>query len=534
MVGHILGVYRTEEALLNQLHQRWDSADCTIICAMDGGLKDRVGTSSYAILFPDNLTPIVTGRAGEWQPRENASSTRQELLGQLGIEYWLTRLETQWGRPRHGVQITPITDSQASIEIMDNIPKMLGIKDTLRPELDVALEIFQQRTSHPWAKWNICKVESHIERDEAPNTFHWECNNYVDAEATRARIDFPLHVLQKRPDYIFPGAMVGCKIDGRIVNNGLHEAIKHHLTVSVLRSYLMEKYHWTEPTFLNIAWLEHHKALKILSLGQKATVLKYIHGWLATKRHRHREGYSPNELCAMCSQPENRLHIFRCSHPQVKSIRNIAWKKLLADLGQNTDASFQAVFQAGLDTVIGSELPTNQAIMEWPGDLRDAFEKQLAIGWDQILFGRIAQNWDSIAQYRPSGGSEVRPGVWTRRAVKLGWQFGLDCWKVRNKVVDGMTSGVSVLEKERVKDIIHKMYRQLLPEIPRRHQEILNQTEEEVTSLPYPSQVAWLGHLKFLHPDKFNEVLHSERGLNATEIPVSDISWSAILGGQLQ
>ena len=126
------------------------------------------------------------------------------------------------------------------------------------------------------------------------------------------------------------------------------------------------------------------------------------------------------------------------------------------------------------------------------------------------------------------------PGIWTRKAVKLCWQFGLDCWRVRNQVVHGKTGGVSGLEKERVKEIIRIMYSQLLPEIPQRHQDILTQTEEEVTSLPYPSQVAWLGHLKFLSPDRFKEVLKSQRDLNDLDIPVSDISWSAILGGQIQ
>ena len=56
-----------------------------LVCATDGGLKDSMGTSSYTVYFPQDLTPIVFGMAGEYQQWEHASSTRQELLGQLGI-----------------------------------------------------------------------------------------------------------------------------------------------------------------------------------------------------------------------------------------------------------------------------------------------------------------------------------------------------------------------------------------------------------------------------------------------------------------
>ncbi len=197
MEQKVLGTYSTNTDLLQELRNRWLTEDCQIVCATDGGLKDGIGTSSYAIFFPGVITPLVSGRAAEWQPWENASSTRQELLGQLGIEYWLTRLENQWGRPRHGIQVTLITDSQASIDIMDNIPNMMGIKDTLKPEMDVALELYQQREVHPWVKWHISKVESHIEEEEAMDIFQWECNKLVDEEATKARNESSVQSLKQ-------------------------------------------------------------------------------------------------------------------------------------------------------------------------------------------------------------------------------------------------------------------------------------------------------------------------------------------------
>ncbi len=150
----VIGKYNIEEQILQELYNKWHTSDSQIIWVIDGGLKDQVGTSSYAMFFPLRIQPIISGYAVEYQPRVDASSTRQELLGQLGIKYWLSKLENRWGKPRNGVKIALITDSQASIDIMENMPNITGIKDTLRPEMDVAMELYQQRLSHNW-----CPVE---------------------------------------------------------------------------------------------------------------------------------------------------------------------------------------------------------------------------------------------------------------------------------------------------------------------------------------------------------------------------------------
>ena len=162
---------------------------------------------------------------------------------------------------------------------MAKVPHILGIKDALRPELDVALEVYNQRLSHPWTPWRICKVESHIKEDEAPDFFQWEWNNYVDSQATKARLDYLIHNLKKRPGFVFPRAKEGWKIDGRIINNSLYDKIKHCVNRKALRTYLMEKYNWTMAGFTQIDWAARSKALCTTPPGQKVTILK-IYTWV--------------------------------------------------------------------------------------------------------------------------------------------------------------------------------------------------------------------------------------------------------------
>ena len=131
--------------------------------------------------------PIIKGSAVEFQPHKSASSTRQELLGQLAIQYWLRKLQEEWGVPRNQPEIILITDSQARIDILKSAGTIIGIKYTMKPEMDVVLEIHQQQNFN-WAfQFKTEKVQSQIDITQAPDPFTWECNEIVDELATKAR-----------------------------------------------------------------------------------------------------------------------------------------------------------------------------------------------------------------------------------------------------------------------------------------------------------------------------------------------------------
>ena len=92
----MLGKCTINQNQMNKLEQQWHTSQNNIVVlATDGGLKDDMGTSSYALFFPEDPIAILQGYAAEHQPKTSASSTRQELLGQLGVEYWLEDFECQ-------------------------------------------------------------------------------------------------------------------------------------------------------------------------------------------------------------------------------------------------------------------------------------------------------------------------------------------------------------------------------------------------------------------------------------------------------
>ena len=447
----VIGRFHVDTAQLENLLEQWHDKGFKLFAATDGGLKDMVGTSSYAFFFEEELTPILWGSTGEFQPNETASVTRQELCGQLGVEYWLARWTQQWGVPRGHFHVTVITDSKASIDIMQNTQNIGGIRDALTADMDMGLEIAEQQRQTPCFNREVIKVESHILEEDAPNKFYWGCNMIADSLATNARQIFSLTYVKTMPDGVLAGTMAGCKIDGSIVNNNLYDALKEHINGRELKFFFMNKYGWSHTMFDTIDWTAHHRQLKRTSFLQKVTLLKYIHGWLATKRRRHLEGVVSDTYCPLCRSEEDRLHLFNCRNQQIKEIRAQSWSRLMCKLSQSTVAGFHQVFTAGLSTVVGEVAPEEYVQRQWPRNLQDAYNAQQAIGWEQVLYGHICQCWSELLGYNRHGTEQQGPNLWASRAVSLCWRFGLDMWKVRNGLIHGTDGQISVFEQQRKK-----------------------------------------------------------------------------------
>ena len=186
----------------------------------------------------------------------------------------------------------------------------MGISDTLSPEMDVALEIKDIQENNPWIERQIVKVMSHIEKDEAPDEFMWECNRLADQLAMEARDFFPSDVISSRKPILFHGTRIGCKIQGRLENNSLYKILRLMVDGSALSEYLSSKYGWSQTIFNDIAWNEHFQEINRHPKPMRATLTKYLHGWLTTKKRRFRTGSFIDPYCPLCGEVESTLHMF--------------------------------------------------------------------------------------------------------------------------------------------------------------------------------------------------------------------------------
>ena len=238
----VVGQFEINLRVAKELQRRWHSQECALVCGTDGGLKDGIGTSGYTIYTNFDKTPLLEGHAAELQTSISASSTRQELLGQLAIEYWLEHMTHTFGEPPGPVQIQLVTDSSASISILEKTTNRVGLKDVMTPDVEIALAILHQRQKTPWTKFTAVKVQSHIDVTDAPDEFLWQVNFHSDRLATEAREKVKQQEMEASPPCLLDGMKVGCFINGNLVYTALKDTVMAHLHSQTMKSYLQNKY----------------------------------------------------------------------------------------------------------------------------------------------------------------------------------------------------------------------------------------------------------------------------------------------------
>ena len=152
--------------------------------------------------------------------------------------------------------------------------------------------------------------------------------------------------------------------------------------------------------------------------------------------------------CPLCGSEETKYHFLRCSNQQLGSLREAHWKKLIYDINQQTANGCRQVFQVGLETTIGQLPPTIDTKQEWPVELQEAYESQERIDWDQVLLGRLAKEWKSLADIRQDRHDGRLQSRWKKQIIRQCWTYGMDLWKARNSLVHGTDGAPSVTERQ--------------------------------------------------------------------------------------
>ena len=64
--------------------------------------------------------------------------------------------------------------------------------------------------------------------------------------------------------------------------------------------------------------------------------------------------------------------------------------------------------------------PSPETREGWPPELREAYSTQELIGWDQVLLGRIAKDWEQLAGTDKRGDILLKSFAWTKQVIRLG------------------------------------------------------------------------------------------------------------------
>ncbi len=83
---------------------------------------------------------------------------------------------------------------------------------------------------------------------------------------------------------MFPGAKIGCWHKGRLLTGPMNHSIQCILYSDDLDRYLFSKYGWSDDTNGLIDWAAHKSLIEGTPIYHRATLMKNLHGWLATKK----------------------------------------------------------------------------------------------------------------------------------------------------------------------------------------------------------------------------------------------------------
>ena len=500
----VVGQFEVSLEELRALKGIWNQGALTLLCGSDGGLKDSIGSSGYVILDPNRDCPLVTGHSAETQAETGSSSTRQELLGQLAVAYWISHLCFILGEPGTPLTVQLVTDSQASIDIMDNLDKAIGLKDYMKPEVELALELTECWRRLSSVEYMVIKVQSHIAVEESSNETYWQVNDIADKLATQAREKVQNGEMVMRKPQWLPGAKASCFIQGQLVISSLKESIQKTLYEENLTTYLREKYGWSTTDLDTVDWAVHEAVVRTFSLVRGVTVTKYIHRWLATKQKRYRQGEFQCSKCFFCEKNEDDLHIFQCAHVDFQEKRKSELGSLLQQLQKITQPDALQLIRAGLLSVTcGSSIEDYQSEFITDGKMQVLAQSQANIGWDHFLRGRISVRWKDNG---PSLDYPKDAIEWSKNLVRLALQFGLNMWSFRNKLVHGDSFGISIPAEQKLRLLVETIYSDIAPWSPEETQWLFQTPLADRLNAPYGQLVAWVDSIRKVFPSDYSMV----------------------------
>lgn len=443
-VGQILGTFTVNEEEFTMLKEEWKTRTVDLICGSDGGLKGDIGTSGYVIYRRESDCSLISGCSSERQIISDPSSTRQELLAQLCIEYWINELVWRLGTPRSQLNIHLITDSQASIMMRERFDKVIGIKYYLRSDMDVIMELARQRKLNDHSRLEIHKVRSHIGVEEAENEQYWTVNVEADALATLVRDKVERGVMEANYPCPLPGVKAICMTTSIPWTGDIKSRLYSAVHGWSMKEFLCRKYSWTEQTFHLIDWEAHKSAITKHPKLQQVTIHKYIHGWLATQKRRFREGYYTSPKCILCDAEEDDQHIFCCSHDMMKKEQFKELKKFIKKIQPRTAGAVHSAIVGGVGSMGTNTSAKYRSEFVTDRSIEHAMIDQESIGWEHFVWGRIANKFRLIGSNNSTNSSVV---TWAGMIAAAGIEYGMNLWGYRNTLIHSNDRGISKYEE---------------------------------------------------------------------------------------
>jgi hypothetical protein len=368
------------------------------------------------------------------------------------------------------------------------------VLDVLSAEWDVLNEI--QHSLRILPKVKLEYVRGHQDRLESYDALPITAR--LNIEADRIASQYHQDHRGNRPiSPLFPHTRAHLLIDVGTVTSRYEEAIHLAATTPPLMVYMCHKYSWTASTSEMIDWTAYSQSLQAFKKC-RSHMVKFVHGILPTNDRLNKIDGGLRKCPSCQASSEDHVHILRCPHPQ----REIWRKSFLTAINEfcdttNTFSPLKHLLSEVARSIITDTDPSGimENIDQYPRELHGVIRQQSAIGWTQVLYGRLSKQWGN-AYYThsdvPTDADSKRDGSWQVGLIKIMWQKWRELWHDRNEALHGYDAAsrkqAETLEVRRQLNSIYAQRHLLEPRV----QSLLMQTVEHHDKQPINITKNWL------------------------------------------
>lgn len=364
-------------------------------------------------------------------------------------------------------------------------------KMALLPDVDITLLIHQLLKPLPMQIEHVTSSKRNTNNN--PAAWHELLHDIADALATQYR------TTMDTPDSnVISHAYRILKIQDVPVTRHHQRWIMQFASSVPILGYYETKYGWTGETVRKIDWNVQYKALNSFSTSDQTRILKFVHGWLPTNKRLHREKKLRTPKCQLCHDlVEDNLHLFQCKHPAMKESREKISTVLTKDQQIIGDPSLSSIIIKALTFSLTSEEWTPTLGEESSPSLRAAIIDQDRIGWQHILYGRLATSMithsESYFRHNNESTSRFNGKQWGRKTITAIWQIMLQLWKTRNDIIhDHQTQAQNTLQQQILTERVTNCFRHKDQVTANDRMHIFNSTAEELLQKDTRTIKAWL------------------------------------------
>jgi hypothetical protein len=204
-------------------------------------------------------------------------------------------------------------------------------------------------------------------------------------------------------------------------------------TEQPLKDYLCQRHSWDAETLDTIDWEAHRRALN-RHHKHRTTITKFIHRHLPVGKrcHKYYDKKYPLECCS-CNAPEETMeHLFTCPATTRKQWRKDFLKTMRTTMqDMDTRLDLMTLLLEALHKVIHGEDTSEIPV---PPELQGLADAQQAIGWDQLLKGRLSWKWNQIQQHHLGTAATKKDNglTWATTIIDVIYKQFWILWELRN------------------------------------------------------------------------------------------------------